>query len=100
MPAPKRRRQFTREFKQDVVRMIIEDNHKVGDVARDFEIDRTLISRWIREYRDHNDAAFPGNGKPLDADEELRQLRRDLARVKMERDILKKAISIFSGPEK
>ena len=36
MPAPKRRRQFTREFKQDVVRMIIEDNHKVGDVARDF----------------------------------------------------------------
>ena len=80
--------------------MIIESDHRIGDVARDLDIDRNVISRWVREYREHGTDSFPGNGKRLPADEEIYQLKRELARVKMERDILKKAITIFSETDK
>ena len=80
--------------------MIIEGGHVASDVARDLGIDQSVVSRWVREYQENGRDAFPGNGRLLPADEEIRQLKRELNRVKMERDILKKAISIFTGPEK
>lgn len=100
MAAPKKRRKFSKEFKQDTVRMIVEHDHRLTDVARDLEIDPSTISRWIKQFNAHQEDAFPGNGKLLPADEEIRRLKQQLNRVTMERDILKKAISIFSGPEK
>ena len=100
MSARKHRRQYSREFKQDTILMIVDGGHKISDVARDLDIDRSVINRWVQEYKQHEQDAFPGNGKLRPQDEELRQLRRELERVKMERDILKKAISIFSGAGK
>lgn len=100
MPSPKTRRKFSKEFKQDTARLIVEDGHRVTDVAKDLEIGHSMISRWVREYQENGSDAFPGNGNLLPADEEIRRLKQQLHRVTMERDILKKAISIFSGPEK
>lgn len=100
MSVRKSRRQYSREFKRDTVLMVLDGGHKISDVARDLDIDRSVITRWVQEYKQHEQEAFPGNGKPRPQDEELRQLRRELERVKMERDILKKAISIFSGAGK
>ena len=94
------RRTYSKEFKQETVRLVVEAGHHIPDVARDLDIEHSVIRRWVREYRKNSTDAFPGHGKLLPADEEIRQLKRELQRVKMERDILKKAISIFSGPEK
>jgi transposase len=54
------------------------------------------ISRWKKQLKDKGDEAFPGTGHLSDRDEEVRRLRRELGRVTRERDILKKAVSIFS----
>lgn len=100
MSAYKPRRRFTREFKQETVELILNGNRSIGDVCSDLEIHRNTISRWIKEYKENGRDAFPGNGKLLPADEEIRQLKRELARVKEERDILKKVVPIFYGPQK
>jgi transposase-like protein len=55
-----------------------------------------MLSRWIREYNSDNQYVFPGLGNLKEPDEELRKLRKELADTKMERDILKKALAIFS----
>jgi transposase len=58
-----------------------------------------VIYRWIKQYREDPENAFPGKGKLKPEDEELRRLRRELADVKEERDILKKVVNIFSKPQ-
>lgn len=100
MAAYKGRRRFTKEFKIETVQMILDGTRSITDVCEDLDIHRNTVGRWIREYRDHQEDAFPGNGKLLPADEEIRRLKRELARTKEERDILKKVVSIFSGPKR
>jgi len=55
-----------------------------------------VVARWVREFTEDPDHAFPGKGLLKTPDEELRVLKRELERVKRERDILKKAVAIFS----
>jgi transposase len=55
-----------------------------------------MIQRWVKKSKDHPRAPFPGNGVQVERDVEFAQLRRELGRVREERDILKKAIAIFS----
>jgi transposase len=59
-------------------------------------ISKVVISRWIKPLRDREHEAFPGTALQSDRDEEVRRLRRELGRVTRERDILKKAVRIFS----
>ena len=94
----RKRRKFTREFKESAVRMITEGGHRQSEVARDLEIRPDLLRRWARELEAEGVLAFPGEGNPKD--KELAELRRELARVKEERDILKKAVLIFSDEPK
>lgn len=90
------RRSFTKEFKREAVRLITEGKQSIAQVARDLGIRDTILGRWKKEAAQHQEAAFPGNGQ-LRADEaELRQLRWENERLRMERDILKKAAAIFS----
>ncbi len=90
------RRNFDRSFKVEAVRLITEEKRKVAEVARELDIDANLLHRWKRDLSEEGDGAFPGKGHQAAEQEELRQLRRELADVKEERDILKKAISVFS----
>ena len=91
------RRKYDRQFKIDTIRHLENSGKKASEIARDLGIRYDLISRWKRELSVDNIRAFPGNGKSRD--EEIARLKKDLADVKMERDILKKAVAIFSKPE-
>jgi len=92
------RRHFSREFKLEAVKMVTQQGHSMSQVARDLDIGRGTLARWRRQLEQQGLAAFPRGGKakvPAE-DQETRQLRRDLQRVRQERDILKKALAIFS----
>ena len=90
------RRKFSREFKIEAVRMITEGGHSVAQVARDLDVRSEMLRRWRKKLEQEGSGAFPGAGTMQPADAELQRLRRDLSRVREERDILKKALAIFS----
>lgn len=92
----KNRRNYDKEFKERTVGLVKEGSRTVMEIAKDLGIESRNIYRWIREYESDPKDSFPGKGKLKPEDEELRKLRRQLADVTEERDILKKAISIFS----
>lgn len=90
------RRSYSREFKFEAVRMVLESGLSVSQVARDLGVPESALWRWKQQYEDDPAQAFPGKGRLKPADEELYRLRRELERVREERDILKKAVGIFS----
>lgn len=92
----KKRRQFTTEFKVEAVRLVVEEGRSISEVARELGIGENLLSRWKKKYEEGKVEPFPGKGRLSPEDEELRQLRRENKRLRMERDILKKAVAIFS----
>jgi transposase len=96
MSKPKSRRRYTKDFKLEAVHLATTHEGSVSEVAQGLGIGANMLYRWISEYEADNQNAFPGLGKLRDGDDELRKLRRELAETKMERDILKKALSIFS----
>ena len=90
------RRKHSAEFKREAVRLSREAGRTVGEVAANLGIDRGLLQRWRSELESHGAEAFPGNGRLKASDEEVLQLRKDLARAQQERDILKKALAYFA----
>ena len=92
----KKRRQYTKEFKIEAVRLIIEEGRPISDVARELGIGENLLHRWKKKSEEGKIDPFPGQGRLSPEDEELRPLRRENKRLRMERDILKKAVAIFS----
>lgn len=90
------RRKYTREFKIEALRLISDEGLSFAKVARDLGVNETMLYRWRKELSEDPKEAFPGQGNLKPEDEELRRLRRELEIVKQERDILKKAISVFS----
>lgn len=92
------RRHFPSEFKQEAVRMMTEGGVGVGQASRDLDIDEATLRRWKRQAESQPDRFDPQRGPTLE--EELQQLRRENARLKMERDILKKATAFFASESK
>jgi transposase len=88
------RRQFTKEFKQEAVRLIQDQGLSVAQASRDLGVNANMLYRWKQESREHGQQAFPGHGLPIEA--ELARLRQELETVKRERDILKKATVFFA----
>lgn len=95
-----KRRRYTREFKIETVRLITDSDQPVSEVARDLEIHPNTLYKWIHQYGENPKEAFPGKGKQASEADELSRLRRENQRLKMERDILKKAMAIFSNDPK
>ncbi|MBC7532842.1 MAG: transposase [Oligoflexus sp.] len=93
MATKKARRQFTKEFKIEAAKMVVEQEMKQTHVARNLGIADTLLGHWVAEYKSDTASAFPGKGNLKPDDERTRQLEQQLRRVTMERDILKKAIA-------
>jgi len=96
MDLGQRRRVFTKEFKEETVHLVLTRGMSVSQVSKDLEIRADLIYNWIRKYKSDPENSFPGKGHLKPEDEKMRKLERELADVKEERYILKKAISIFS----
>lgn len=90
------RKTYTREFKQDAVRLVTEQGYKQTEAARNLGIERRMFGRWIREFQSDESEAFRGNGKLTNEQEELRRLREENRRLKMEREILRKATAFFA----
>jgi transposase len=92
----KKRRQYTKEYKVEAVRLVVEECRSISEVARELGIGENLLSRWKKKSEEVKVEPFPGKGRLSPEDDELRQLRRENKRLRMERDILKKAVAIFS----
>jgi transposase len=90
------RRQYTREFKIEAVRLVVEEERPLAQVARELDIGRNLLQRWKRELEAGTAEAFPGNGRLSSQDEEVRRLRRELEQAKQENAFLKKAAAYFA----
>jgi transposase len=88
------RRKFSAEYKREAVAMLDVPGVTVSQIAAELGIGAAVLGRWRRELRQHPHQAFVGNGRPRD--EELSQLRRELARVTKERDFLREAAAFFA----
>lgn len=95
-----KRRKYDREFKVEAVRLSQEAGRSVAAVARDLGISENVLHVWRGKLKRGGSSAFPGKGHQSGEQEELRRLRRQLAEVTEERDILKKALGVFSQRRK
>ncbi len=92
----KPRKKYSREFKLEAVKMVVEQGRTVPEVAENLGVSETVLYRWKAKFLEDGDLAFPGHGRLKPDDEELRRLRRELANARQERDILKKALAYFA----
>jgi transposase len=90
-----KRKTYTAEFKHEAVRLVTEQRYGMAETARNLGINANMLRRWKQEYTAHTQAAFPGNGRYTPEQAELRQLRDEVKRLRMERDMLKKAMRFF-----
>jgi len=95
-----KRKTYTREFKIEAIRLLDTSGKSGHEIEDDLGIGRGQIYRWRRQLAEENGnmRAFPGTGRARD--EELVQLKRELAIVREEREILRKAVAIFSRPKR
>ncbi len=100
VPGTMKRRNFDRSFKIEAVRLVVAEGRKVAGVARELGIGANVLHRWKRQLTDNGSGAFPGKGHQTSEQEELLRLRRENVDLREERDILKKAIAVFSDRRK
>lgn len=91
---------YTKEFKEEAVRLAQTSGKPIAQIARELGISDSAIHGWRRELTQHGKEAFPGSGHQTPLEEENRRLKREVERLQQERDILKKAVSIFSRESK
>jgi len=90
------RRRYTREFKREAIRLYETSGKSVRQVEIDLGITAGLLNKWCSQQRHNGQQAFVGSGHQTELEAELRRLKRELEIVRQERDILKKAIQVFS----
>ena len=91
-------RTYTVEFKQEAVRLVKSSGKSCSQIERELGITPFLLSKWVKQFGEQGEQAFPGKGHQTGIEEELHQLRRENELLRQERDILKKVVAIFSGP--
>ena len=92
-----KRRHYTEEFKREAIRLVTEQGYGVSETARNLGINAHMLGRWKRELDTKASAAFPGNNRLASDQEELQRLRNENQRLRMERDILKKALGFLAS---
>jgi len=91
-----KRRKFSAEFKRETAKYIIEQELSIAAASRKFGVGATALSRWVAQYQDDPDHAFPGHGKQKPQDQRIRELEEENRRLHQEREILKKATAFFA----
>jgi transposase len=89
-------RRYDRQFKEEAIRLVTEGNRPVVEVARGLGIHENLLRTWKRKYKEDPNCSFPGKGHLGSQEEELKKLKKENANLMEEREILKKALAIFS----
>jgi len=95
-----KKKSYTPEFKKDAVRLVTEQGYKVTEAARNLGLNPSVLQRWKTELASAGPNAFPGKGRLNPEQEELQRLRKENQRLKMEREILKKAAAFFANESK
>ncbi len=90
------RRKFTREFKLEAVQLITERGVTVAQASRDLGVHGAVLRRWVKDGAADPQHAFPGQGQMKPEQSEIARLRREVLKLKAERDILKKAAAYFA----
>jgi transposase len=90
------RRRFDRAFKLEAVKLVCERGVSAAQAARDLDVHENVLRKWVREFAADPQHAFPGQGQMKPEQLEIERLRREVTRLKAERDILKKAAAYFA----
>jgi transposase len=90
------RRKFTREFKLEAVKLIKERGVSVAQASQDLGVHQTQLRQWVKDFESDPLQAFPGQGQMKPEQLEIERLRREVIKLKAERDILKKAAAYFA----
>jgi transposase len=97
------RKVYSKEFKAQAVQLVETSDKSVNEIAQDLGVNANMLRRWGTELQKSGSRSFPGQGhrqQGTEPEEEIRRLKEELLTVTMERDILKKAVAIFSKPQK
>jgi transposase len=90
------RRKFTREFKLEAVRLIRDCGVSVAQASADLGVHQSQLRDWVKRFAEDPQHAFPGNGQMKPEQLEIARLKREVLKLKAERDILKKAAAYFA----
>ena len=90
-------KKYTQEFKEGAVNLVIEQGYSIVEAARNLGVDPGTLGKWKNKIETGN---FSGSGNSKNTQEELRQLRKENKRLKLEREILKKAVAFFAKESK
>jgi Transposase and inactivated derivatives len=96
MSESKIRKRYDREFKLSAVKLVQDSGRSVSSIARELGVSENALFIWKKKYLEDSNNAFPGKGHIKPEEEENRRLKKELAHVTMERDILKKAVAFFA----
>ena len=90
------RRRYSEEFKGDAVKLVEEQGYSTAEASRRLGIDRSVLARWRREASEHPQPRGKHGGGEDERDTELRRLREEVRKLRIEKDILKKAAAFFA----
>jgi transposase len=90
------RKKYSKEYKLDAVSLVLDQGYTVTEAANSLEINRSVLKRWIKEFESDDGQAFRGNGKLTPEQAEIRRLKEENRRLKMEKEVLKKATVFFA----
>jgi transposase len=96
----KKRKTYTREFKLEAIQLAQSSDKSIAEIERDLGLGSGQIHHWKRQLANEGEDAFPGKGHLKPQDELIRQLQRENEILRQERDILKKAISVFARAQR
>ncbi len=92
-------RTYDKEFKINAVNLYENSGRSLKTIADELGLATSTLNHWVQDYKKEGAQSFPGKGQVKSSEEELRALRKELIHVRQKRDILKKAVAIFSGPQ-
>lgn len=92
----RKRQSFNKAFKAEAVRLLEQSGKPAAELARELGVRRNQLYKWQEQSKELGEHAFPGEGRRPKPDDEVARLKRELARITEERDILKKAVTFFA----
>ena len=95
-----KRKHYSKQFKVDAVKLVIEQGYNVSEAARNLGIHHSSLRNWKKQLETDGNQSFPGKGHMTSDKEELYRLRKENKRLRMEREILKKAAAFFANESK
>ena len=94
------RKKYSKEFKLDAVSLVLDQQYTRAAAARSLGINQNMLGRWIKEHESQDGQSFRGNGKLSPEQEQIRDLKSQVKRLELEKEILKKATVFFAAETK